>query len=152
MPHRPYQKLRAEDLCNEGERLLSLGENAKLRDLLEELSYRTKSRKKLDQLAKKIEIRLSMEASGTKPEAIMMPTTTLQSKRKVSNKPTDKKNNDRSSGIATKEENAEGAKADLDYLERYPLPVKELASVHQIRACGSELTGVPDPWVKKLAE
>ena len=151
-PHRPYQKLRAEDLCNEGERLLSLGENAKLRDLLEELSYRTKSRKKLDQLAKKIELRLSMEASGTKPEAIMMPTTTLQSKRKVSNKPTDKKNNDRSSEIATKEENAEGAKADLDYLERYPLPVKELASVHQIRACGSELTGVPDPWVKKLAE
>ena len=40
---RPYQKLKAEELCEEGDRLLSLGDKAKLKDLLEELSYRSRS-------------------------------------------------------------------------------------------------------------
>ena len=150
---RPYQKLKAEELCEEGDRLLSLGDKAKLKDLLEELSYRSRSRRKLDPLAQKIELNLATKTSDLASKSVVKTKKKDGSKRSVVN-------NHSTSEYKSKREQqkqddgqlidvAEGADG---YLDRYPLPTKEVASVHQIRACGSELTGVPDPWLKKLEE
>ena len=150
---RPYQKLKAEELCEEGDRLLSLGDKAKLKDLLEELSYRSRSRRKLDPLAQKIELNLATKTSDLESKSVVMPKKTDGSRRAIVNNRSISKN--KSQREQQKQDDgqlidvAEGADG---YLDRYPLPTKEVASVHQIRACGSELTGVPDPWLKKLEE
>ena len=150
---RPYQNLKAEELCKEGERLLSLGDKPKLKDLLEELSYRTRSRKKLDPLAEKIELILGAEPSSRQLKSVVISKKTDKARRTTVNMQSKPK--DKAQSTSTKQAQ-EGRIYDTEvsneYLNRYPLPIKEVASVHQVRSCGSELTGVPDPFLKKLKE
>mgnify|MGYP006287578959 CR=1 FL=1 len=152
-PIRPYQKLKADELCSEGDRLLSLGDPEMLKDLLQELRYRTRSRKKLDPLAKKIELALSAKDVSAQPEVKTISASTEKVKRSTKDRSFNQEQRQQvRQSTKNQEESKLPAKAVPDYLDRYPLPIKESASIHQIRPCGSELTGLPDPWVKKLEE
>ena len=150
---RPYQKLTAKELCSEGEKLLQSNERLKLKSLLEELTYRTRSRKILDPLAKRVKQQLSGDSFAPESE---LPRSVPESKPSLQ-KTTHEQSVDEPRDLTKENKKSKASEKqkphqEIDYLERYPLPKREDASVHQIRACGSELTDVRDPWVKKLEE